>query len=129
MIPLSNGYFALYSSQKESLATFLSGLFDIEWSHFADYLSPLSDSLGIFLKIGGMDFMILDGENGKYSGPIVHLLVSSQEELEAMYKRAQFVSYRMGLIMNDSLQLDKGLLILQDPDGRDWSFGIRGGNA
>lgn len=112
----------LYSKDPNSLAFFLSELWDIE-------LEKLSE--GIRLKGDEHNFLIV-GPTSKGPGPSDLMLdyeLEERQDLEDFWQKFQFLKYRFELPEDSGGQVthmdSMSFFVLHDTDGRKWKFSCR----
>ena len=108
----------LEAKEVSSTVSYLSELLELD-------VEPLSEH-EIILKSESLRFKVVPGAKAKNKGNIVFdLNVETEEELEEISQKAQFLLYRYGEScsieenMNDNLSRR---LDITDPDGRRWRF-------
>jgi hypothetical protein len=126
---LKIGQIALHSKDKNTLASFLSELLDMDMAHSGDAIRLESDFFNLII--------IEDPSMGHVSNMVVDFFTESYEELKGLIQKVEFIKYRYritfvtdeGKVLDDVKIHNIGPLhyfFLSDTDGRRWKFSFRG---
>jgi hypothetical protein len=122
------GQIALHSKDKNTLASFLSELLEMEMSHSGDAIRLEGELFNLII--------IEDPSMSEVSNMVVDFFTESFDELKALIQRVEFIKYRYritfvtdeGKVLDDVKIHNIGHLhyfFLSDTDGRRWKFSFR----
>ena len=122
------GQIALHSRDKNTLASFLSELLEMELSHSGEAIRLENDQFNLII--------IEDKAMDAKSSMVVDFFTDSFEELQGLIQKVEFIKYRYritfvtdeGKVLEDVKIHNIGHLhyfFLSDTDGRRWKFSYR----
>lgn len=104
----------LYSNAPDTLASFLSFVFDTE--------SSRSDQGSILLEIGGSSFLIVECTKKRMGKePFFEMEINSLESLHQLQQKVEFFYYKNACKAKVKSKIESDSLRFVDPDGRIWS--------